>query len=182
MGPSSGGDFRTSTGAPDFQNLGVKPGLGPNPGASSERAELRASIRHPAPCRSSGFTRCLCARKARHLDVGEVIVFAIISGPSELVIKVSSLRRQSVAAVFCLVDALTLLFVRDMSKEATAACRVAHEGLAERTERDDFVVGHVSFSGLAGQAVLEPATTRLTAARALPTELQSNGLFRHCQI
>jgi hypothetical protein len=26
--------------APDFQILGVKPGLGPNPGASSERAEL----------------------------------------------------------------------------------------------------------------------------------------------
>jgi hypothetical protein len=40
-----------------------------------------------------GFTRCLCARKARHLDVGEVIVFGIISGPSELVIKVRSLRR-----------------------------------------------------------------------------------------
>jgi hypothetical protein len=53
------------------------------------------------------------ARKARHLDVGEVIVFAIISGPSELVIKVSSLQRQSVAAVVCLVDALMLLlFVR----------------------------------------------------------------------
>jgi hypothetical protein len=28
----------------------------------------------------------LCARKARDLDVGEVIVFGIISGPSELVI------------------------------------------------------------------------------------------------
>jgi hypothetical protein len=56
-----------------------------------------------------GFTRCLCARKARHLDVGEVIVFAIISGPSELVIKARSLRRQSVAAIVCLVDALMLL-------------------------------------------------------------------------
>ena len=37
----------------------------------------------------------------------------MISGPSELVIKVSSLRRQSVAAVVCLVGALMLLlFVR----------------------------------------------------------------------
>ena len=59
-----------------------------------------------------GFTRCLCARKARHLDVGEVIVFAIISGPSELVIKARSLRRQSVAAIVCLVDALMLLLFR----------------------------------------------------------------------
>jgi hypothetical protein len=48
-----------------------------------------------------------CARKARHLDVGEVIVFAIIGGPSELVIKVRSLWRQSVAAIVCLVVALT---------------------------------------------------------------------------
>jgi hypothetical protein len=45
----------------------------------------------------------LGARKARHLDVGEVIVFASISGPSELVIKVRSLRRQSVmpSRFFC---------------------------------------------------------------------------------
>ena len=53
----------------------------------------------------------LCARKARHRDVGEVIVFAIISDPSELVIKDRSLRRQSVAALVCLVDALTLLLL-----------------------------------------------------------------------
>ena len=33
----------------------------------------------------------------------------MISGPSELVIKVSSLRRQSVAAIVCLVGALMLL-------------------------------------------------------------------------
>ena len=99
----------------------------------------------------------LGARKARHLDVGEVIVFGIISGPSELVIKVRSQRHQSVAAVVCLVDAFTLLlFVRFCRHYVLKAvllellyddrpCRVAHEGLAERTERDDFVVGHWTF-------------------------------------
>jgi hypothetical protein len=45
-------------------------------------------------------------------------------------------------------------------------CRVAHEGLTKRTERDDFVVKHFSFSELAPKAGLEPATTRLTAARS----------------
>jgi hypothetical protein len=49
----------------------------------------------------------LCARKARHLDVGEVIAFGIISGPSGL--GSAACGAQSVAAVVCLVDALTLL-------------------------------------------------------------------------
>ena len=60
------------------------------------------------------------------------------------------------AAVVCLVDALTLLlFVRLCRYYVLKAvllellyddrpCRVAHEGLAERTERDDFVVGHLA--------------------------------------
>ena len=92
----------------------------------------------------------LGARKARHLDVGEVIVFASISGPSELVIKVRSLRRQSV------MPSHYLLFVRLCRHYVLKAvllellyddrpCRVAHEGLSERTERDDFVVGHWTF-------------------------------------
>ena len=56
MGPPSGGDFQISTPGPGFQKLGVKPGLGPNPGASCERVDPRAPIRHqsPAPCRSLG--------------------------------------------------------------------------------------------------------------------------------
>ena len=37
------------TPGPGFQKLGLKPGLGPNPGASSERIETRASIRHQSP-------------------------------------------------------------------------------------------------------------------------------------
>ena len=39
MGPLSGGDFQISTPGPGFQKLGVKPGLGPNLGASSERLD-----------------------------------------------------------------------------------------------------------------------------------------------
>ena len=60
------------------------------------------------------------------------------------------------AALVCLVDALTLLlFVRLCRHYVLKAvllellsddrpCRVAHEGLAERAERDDCVVGHLA--------------------------------------
>ena len=71
----------------------------------------------------------LGARKARRLDVGEVIVLGIISGPSELVIKVRSQRHQSVAAVVCLVDAFTLLFVREVLSSLCAESSVARIAL-----------------------------------------------------
>ena len=60
------------------------------------------------------------------------------------------------AAVVCLVDALTLLLFVGLGRHYLLKavllellyddrpCRVAHEGLAERTERDDFVVGHLA--------------------------------------
>jgi hypothetical protein len=98
----------------------------------------------------------LCARKARHLNLGEVIVFGIISGPSELVIKVRSLQRSRwLQSLSCrcphasfVREAMSSLFAESSVLELLyddRPCRVAHEGLAERTERDDFVVGHGSF-------------------------------------
>jgi hypothetical protein len=59
--------------APGFQKLGVKPGLGPNPGALCVRIEPPASIRHQSP-HLPGLRvhqMRLGARKARHLDVSE---------------------------------------------------------------------------------------------------------------
>ena len=98
----------------------------------------------------------LCPRKARHLDVGEVMVFAIIIGPSELVIKVRSLRRPvgGCSSLSCRCPHASFLFVRrHYALKAVLLellyddrpCRVACEVLAERTERDDFVAGHWTF-------------------------------------
>ena len=109
MGPPPAANLRSSTPTPDFK---VEPERATAPydfGARCVSAWAPRVYSSSVPRTSLvfGFTRCLCACKARHLDVGEVIVFAIISGPSELVIKVRSLRRQSVAAIVCLVVALT---------------------------------------------------------------------------
>jgi hypothetical protein len=86
----------------------------------------------------------LRAPKGTHLNAGEVIVFGIISGSSELVIKVRSLRRpvggcsslscRCPHASFVRVPKAVLLELLYDDRP----CRAAQEGLAERTERDDF--------------------------------------------
>jgi hypothetical protein len=78
------------------------------------------------------FTKCAWAH-ARQVTwtVSEVIVLAIISGPSELVIKVRSLRRQSVMPSRFLCRHYVLKTVLLELLYDDGPCRVAHEGLAE---------------------------------------------------
>jgi hypothetical protein len=74
-------NLRISTRNPGFQKIGVKPGRGPNPGASSERSGpvlfVINGAQDPATLRVDQMR--LSARKARHLNVGEVLVFGVIS-------------------------------------------------------------------------------------------------------
>jgi hypothetical protein len=79
MGPLPGEISRFSTPGPGFQKLGVKPGLGPNLGASCERPNLGASCERVDPPHLIVITSAqdlsvlrvhqmrLGARKARHL-------------------------------------------------------------------------------------------------------------------
>jgi hypothetical protein len=77
-------NLRISTRNPGFKKIGVKPGRGPNPGASSERSGPLLFVingaQDPATLRVDQMR--LSARKARHLNMGQFIVFGIISGPS----------------------------------------------------------------------------------------------------
>jgi hypothetical protein len=59
----------------------------------ASRLRSRAALSFATSLAFSSCANVPAICKARHLDVGEVIVFGIISGPSELVIKVRSLRR-----------------------------------------------------------------------------------------
>ena len=68
-------DLRTSGGAGGFQIHGVKPGLGPNPGASSEHIEVYSSSEPSTLPVFRVHQMRLGARKARYLDAREVIVF-----------------------------------------------------------------------------------------------------------
>ena len=74
--------FENFRGPGGFQIHGVKPGLGPNPGASSELEPAHLFViraQHLAGLRVHQIR--LGARKARYLDVREVIVFGVISPP-----------------------------------------------------------------------------------------------------
>jgi hypothetical protein len=84
MGPPPAENLREKTPAPDFKREPERATAPYHLGALGVRVTPCASFRPQRPQDLSGLRvhqMGLGARKARHLDVGEVIVFASISGP-----------------------------------------------------------------------------------------------------
>jgi hypothetical protein len=85
MGPPPAANLRKKTPGPGFQILGLKPELGPNPGAWREH---RRNPAHLSVLRAQNLAGLrvhqmrLGARQTRHLDVSRFIIIGVISRPS----------------------------------------------------------------------------------------------------